>query len=184
MIARKSIVRALIIVALLVLNVSCDQLSKSIIRNRIEEDEQISVVNPYFILMRVENEGAFLSLGDSLPKMARFILLALFPLAVLGFGIGYLFMKKNISRSVLLGFAFVIGGGIGNLYDRIVYGSVTDFMHMDFVIFKTGIFNMADVSIMTGIAIVLIGSFLEKRKGENDPISAPAEIPETRKEPV
>ncbi len=169
MIARKSIIRALIIISILIVNVSCDQLSKSIVRNRIDENEQISVVNPYFTLMRVENEGAFLSLGDSLPKMARFILLALFPLAVLGFGIGYLFMKRNISKSVLLGFAFVIGGGIGNLYDRLVYGSVTDFMHMDFVIFKTGIFNMADVSIMTGIGVVLVGSFLNKKK--DDPAS-------------
>jgi signal peptidase II len=58
-----------------------------------------------------------------------------------------------------------------------VYGSVTDFMHMDFVIFKTGIFNMADVSIMTGIAIVLLGSFLGKQK-DRELVSAPAENPE------
>ncbi len=48
-------------------------------------------------------------------------------------------------------FAFIIGGGIGNLYDRILYGSVTDFLHMDFQLFRTGIFNMADVSIMIGV---------------------------------
>lgn len=174
MMAKKSLFRALVVISILVLNVSCDQISKAMVRNRIDENEQISVVNPYFTLMRVENEGAFLSLGDSLPKMARFILLALFPLAVLGFGIGYLFLKRNISKSVLLGFAFVIGGGMGNLYDRLVYGSVTDFMHMDFVIFKTGIFNMADVSIMTGIAIVLLGSFLGKQK-DRELVSAPAE---------
>lgn len=174
---KKGILRALLIVVTLIVNVGCDQISKAMVRNRIDENEQISVVNPYFTLMRVENEGAFLSLGDSLPKMARFILLALFPLAVLGFGIGYLFLKRNISKSVLLGFAFVIGGGMGNLYDRLVYGSVTDFMHMDFVIFKTGIFNMADVSIMTGIAIVLLGSFLGKQK-DRELVSAPAENPE------
>lgn len=177
MMAKKSLLRALVVISILILNVSCDQISKAMVRNRIDENEQISVVNPYFTLMRVENEGAFLSLGDSLPKMARFILLALFPLAVLGFGIGYLFLKRNISKSVLLGFAFVIGGGMGNLYDRLVYGSVTDFMHMDFVIFKTGIFNMADVSIMTGIAIVLLGSFLGKQK-DRELVSAPAENPE------
>lgn len=161
---RKGILRAIIIFAILALNVSCDQISKSIVRKRIQEDEQISVIDNYVRFMRVENEGAFLSLGDSLPKAVRFILLSLFPLAVLGFGIGYLFMKKNISKPMLLGFAFVIGGGIGNLYDRLVHGSVTDFVHIDFVIFQTGIFNMADVSIMTGVAIVLIGSFLERPK--------------------
>lgn len=161
---RKSILRAIIIIAILAISVGCDQISKNIVRNRINDHEQISVVANYVTLMRVENEGAFLRLGDSLPKAVRFIFLSLFPLAILGFGIGYLFMKRNISRSMLLGFAFVIGGGIGNLYDRLVHGSVTDFLHIDFVIFQTGIFNMADVSIMTGIAIVSIGSFLERPK--------------------
>lgn len=162
----KSILRAVVIFVILALNVSCDQISKSIVRKRIQENEQISVIDNYVSLMRVENEGAFLSLGDSLPRMVRFVLLSLFPLAVLGFGMGYLFMKKNLTKSVLLGFAFVIGGGIGNLYDRLVHGSVTDFVHIDFVIFQTGVFNMADVSIMTGVAIVIIGSFLDRPKPE------------------
>ena len=158
----RRILRGIIVFFILVANIGCDQVSKSIVRDRIGENEQISVVKNYVRLMRVENEGAFLSLGDSLPKVVRFVLLSLFPLAILGFGLGYLFMKRNISKSMLLGFAFVIGGGIGNLYDRLVYGSVTDFMHIDFVIFQTGIFNMADVSIMTGMAIVIIGSFIDK----------------------
>jgi signal peptidase II len=159
---RKSIIRAIAIIVILAVNIGCDQISKSIVRNRIDGHERIAVVENYVTLMRVENEGAFLSLGDSLPRVVRFIFLSLFPLAILGFGIGYLFTRKNLSKSMLLGFAFVIGGGIGNLYDRLVYGSVTDFMHIDFVIFQTGIFNMADVSIMTGMAIVIIGSFMER----------------------
>lgn len=163
---KKNIIRAFIIFSILAINVGCDQISKSIVRKRIQDNEHISVVDNYVMLLRVENKGAFLSLGDSLPKTVRFILLSLFPLAVLGFGIGYLFMKKNITKATLLGFAFVIGGGIGNLYDRLVYGSVTDFVHIDFVIFQTGIFNMADVSIMVGMAIVVIGSFIDRPKPE------------------
>lgn len=163
----KTILRAIIIFTILAINVGCDQISKSIARKRIHKDEQISVVDNYVTLMRVENKGAFLSLGNSLPKMVRFIFLSILPLVILGFGIGYLFTKKNLSKSMLLGFAFVIGGGIGNLYDRLVHGSVTDFMHIDFGIFQTGIFNMADVSIMTGMAIVLIGSFLDRPKEDS-----------------
>lgn len=161
---RKFILRALVIFAVLAINVGCDQISKSIVRKRIGPDEQISVVDNYVRLMRVENEGAFLSLGNSLPRVVRFVLLSLFPLAILGFGMGYLFTKQNLSWYMLLGFGFVIGGGIGNLFDRLVYGSVTDFMHIDFVIFQTGVFNMADVSIMTGMAIVVIGSFINRPK--------------------
>lgn len=161
---KSGVIKVFVIVGILTLNIGCDQISKNIVRNRIGESEQIAVVDNYITLMRVENKGAFLSLGDSLPNIVRFILLSLFPLAVLGFGLGYLFMKNNIPKSTLLGFAFVIGGGIGNLYDRLVHGSVTDFVHIDLVIFQTGIFNMADVSIMMGVAIVVIGSFLERPK--------------------
>ena len=55
----------------------------------------------------------------------------------------------------MIGLSFIIGGGIGNIYDRIVHGSVTDFLHIDLGLFRTGIFNMADVSIMVGMGIVL-----------------------------
>jgi signal peptidase II len=165
----RRIIRTLLIFGILALNISCDQISKNMVRNRIDEDEQISVVDNYVKLMRVENKGAFLSLGDSLPKPIRFILLSLFPLAILGFGLGYLFSKSSLPRLSVLGFAFVIGGGIGNLYDRLVHGSVTDFLHIDFVIFQTGIFNMADVSIMTGIFIVVLGSFINRPKQDPAP---------------
>lgn len=155
--------------AFLAINIGCDQLSKHVVRQQIDTHERISVITHYVTLMKVENEGAFLSLGAALPKTVRFILLSLFPLAVLGFGIGYLFTKTSLTWLSALGFSFVIGGGIGNLYDRLVHGSVTDFLHIDFVIFQTGIFNMADVSIMTGMSMVLIDSFSKKIKPEAIP---------------
>ena len=166
----RRIIRTLLIFAILVVNISCDQISKSIVRNKIDTDEQVSVVDNYVTLMRVENKGAFLSLGNTLPTPIRFILLSVFPLAVLGFGLGYLFFKTNLPKLSVLGFGFVIGGGIGNLYDRLVHGSVTDFLHIDFVIFQTGIFNMADVSIMTGMLIVVIGSFINRPKQDPAPV--------------
>ena len=65
-----------------------------------------------------------------------------------------------------VGIIFCIGGGLGNLYDRIVHGSVTDFLHIKFGSLQTGIFNAADVSIMVGFGLILLDAFL-KRKEEN-----------------
>ena len=65
-------------------------------------------------------------------------------------------------QAMLAGFCFVIGGGIGNVFDRIAYGSVTDFLHVKFGIFQTGIFNVADLSIMTGVVIILLQSILKQ----------------------
>ena len=50
----------------------------------------------------------------------------------------------------------MVGGGIGNIYDRLIHGSVTDFLHLDFGLFQTEIFNMADVSIMVGMLTILV----------------------------
>jgi signal peptidase II len=169
----KRLLRSVILFAILAVNIGCDQLSKHVARQRIGDNERISVVANYVTLMKVENEGAFLSLGTSLPKTVRFILLSLLPLAVLGFGVGYLFTKTSMSWLSAVGFAFVIGGGMGNLYDRLLYGSVTDFLHIDFIIFQTGIFNMADVSIMTGMGMVILDAFHKKVK--HQPLSTAGE---------
>ena len=153
------IVRVILIFVVLAANIGCDQISKSVVRQRVDYYEQISIVKNYLTLTKVENSGAFLSLGSTLPDSVRFILLSVLPLILIGIGLGYLFLKSGLPKATMLGFAFVLGGGIGNIYDRLAYGSVTDFLHIDFVIFQTGIFNMADVSVLTGVLIVFISSF-------------------------
>ncbi|MFN7492455.1 MAG: signal peptidase II [Cyclobacteriaceae bacterium] len=151
----KRIIRTLIIIAVLCCNIGCDQVSKKIVRQTVEYNQQISLVNSFLVLTKVENTGAFLSVGHALPRTARIVLLNLLPLLVLGFALIYLLTKKNLSNRLIVGLCFIIGGGVGNIYDRILYGSVTDFLHMDFILFRTGIFNMADVSILIGTFLVL-----------------------------
>jgi signal peptidase II len=156
--------RALIILAILTLNIGCDQVSKSIVRKDMHDYQVIGFVYNHVTLEKVENTGAFLSLGDTLGGAVKEILLVILPLLALAFGLGYILLKTNINRVKLLGIIFIIGGGIGNLYDRMVHGSVTDFMHIDFIIFQTGVFNVADMSIMAGMFIVLIDAYLKKPK--------------------
>ncbi len=155
----KQILRTLLIVTMLSSNIGCDQISKSIVRQRINYNEQIGLMNNYVTLTRIENTGAFLSLGNSLPQPIRVLLLTILPLCVLGLTLIYLLTKRNLSNLTIVGICFVVGGGFGNIYDRIIYGSVTDFLRIDFLIFQTGIFNMADVSIVTGIFILLLNSY-------------------------
>lgn len=151
-----------ILVFLLLLNIGCDQVSKNIVRNNISEYEHISIIKDRFTLTKVENSGAFLSLGDQMPYIFRLIILSGLPILFLGYGLYFLFFKRNLPLSMQIALCFLIGGGIGNLYDRIVHGSVTDFMHLDFKIFQTGVFNFADISIMIGVGILLIQSLKNK----------------------
>ena len=138
----------------ILVNIGCDQISKNIARKNISYGEVIDVIPEYFVLTKVENTGAFLSLGSTLPETLRIILLSVLPVGVLLL-VTYFLFKHSDQKSQALALAFVVGGGIGNMYDRIVHGSVTDFVHMDFVIFQTGVFNFADLSIMIGAGIIL-----------------------------
>jgi signal peptidase II len=149
---------------ILLSNVGCDQMSKSIVRNSLTHYQKIHLLDSHVMLTRVENTGAFLSLGNTLSSGVKFIVLILIPVVAMGAAMGFLFIQSEVSRSLFLGIGCIIGGGIGNIYDRFIYGAVTDFLHIDFYIFRTGIFNMADVSIMTGVTIILITSVL-KRNG-------------------
>lgn len=159
-------IRNTLLLALVACNLSCDQISKEIARNQIEYGQRINVIEGFFTLTKIENSGAFLSLGQSLPEALRFVILILFPSLLLAYGLYYLLSKRQLSLKVAVGIGFAIGGGIGNLYDRWKYGSVTDFMHMNLGIFQTGIFNFADVSIMVGVGLIFLSSLLEKKQAE------------------
>lgn len=151
------------ILLVLVANIGCDQITKNIVREKVDYYESINLISNYFTLTKVENDGAFLSLGSTLPETIKFILLSGIPLITLAFGVGYMFLRKNISFMSMLALSFAIGGGIGNIYDRIVHGSVTDFLHIDLGFIQTGIFNMADVSLVVGMALFFVQSFFYRR---------------------
>jgi signal peptidase II len=152
----KRIFNIMLILTVLVSNVGCDQVTKAIARNSLGDHQTVSLVNDHLKLMKVENKGAFLSLGSDLPVFLRIVLLNILPLVVLGLAGFYVFTRTNLSRVTTIATCFVIGGGLGNIYDRMVNGSVTDFLHIDFVIFQTGVFNLADVSIMIGAFVIVL----------------------------
>lgn len=155
--------RNVAIVLVLIANIGCDQISKSVIRENVGFYETIHLVQDYVTITYVENTGAFLSIGSTLPGALKVIVLSVIPLIALLFGIIYLLIKKNLTWLSALALSFAIGGGIGNIYDRLIHGSVTDFMHINFGFFQTGIFNMADVSIMIGMFIFLYQSYTRQK---------------------
>jgi signal peptidase II len=151
----KSFLRNLVILIILATNVGCDQVSKSIVRKKIDYNEKISVIDNFITLTKVENTGAFLSLGNHLPRAAYLIIMIILPLIVLGYALYFLFKNSGLPKIFSLGICLIIGGGIGNVFDRILYSSVTDFLHFDFVLFQTGIVNMADISLTAGFFILI-----------------------------
>lgn len=159
--------RNLFIGLLIVFNIAIDQISKVIVRTSMVKGRkgEIDVIGEYFQLIWVENKGAFLGMGSDMNSTLRWIFLLILPTIVLGYVIYYILKTKDLDKLSLTAFCCIVGGGIANVFDRIVFGEVTDFLFIDLGgVFKTGIFNLADLSVTTGMIMLVFANFLTKKK--------------------
>ena len=159
--------RNLFIALLIIFNIVIDQVSKVIVRNTMIEGRggEIDVLDKYFQLIWVENQGAFLGMGSDMNPTLRLIFLLILPALVLIYVIYYIIKTKELDRLSLIAFCCIIGGGIANVFDRITRGEVTDFFFIDLGgVFKTGIFNVADLSVTTGMIMLLFSGVLFNKK--------------------
>jgi signal peptidase II len=106
-----------------------------------------------------ENDGAFLSLGSSLPQKWKMLIfiggVSLFLISAFI----YLIFASGINASAVAAISLVIGGGLSNLLDRIAYnGHVIDFLNLGLGRLRTGIFNVADLAIMLGMLLLVVGN--------------------------
>ncbi len=143
---------ALLVLALL----AVDQWTKHLAIEHLRGSAGYSWLGDGVRLQYAENRGAFLGLGRMLSARARFGLLVLGNAALLGGVLAWLAVSRPARGSVWFGAALLVGGGIGNLIDRVARGGVViDFMNVGLGPVRTGIFNVADMAIMAGIALVM-----------------------------
>jgi signal peptidase II len=137
--------------------VGCDQASKQLVRSHIDLGASQSFLGDTLRLTHAENPGAFLGAGATLPPMVRAaIFQGVVGLVVLGLLAAAVFMRGlDTWRAVAL--TLLAASGLGNLIDRLAHdGLVTDFLNMGIGPVRTGIFNVADMVGMVGIAIFLL----------------------------
>ena len=155
--------RTLLILVLVILNIGLDQFSKFQVRERVVPGSRTEIIGKQLQLMNVENSGAFLSMGSDSNPTVKLIFLLIVPSIVLGLVLYYVITDKTLDKKSIIGFSCIAGGGIANVYDRLLYGSVTDFLYMDFGgVFKTGVFNIADMSVTSGMILLLMSSFIKR----------------------
>ena len=155
--------RTLLILVLVILNIGLDQFSKFQVRERVVPGSRTEIIGKQLQLMNVENSGAFLSMGSDSNPTVKLIFLLIVPVIVLGIVLYYVITDKTLDKKSIIGFSCIAGGGIANVYDRLLYGSVTDFLYMDFGgVFKTGVFNTADMSVTSGMILLLMSSFIKR----------------------
>lgn len=149
-------------VALIVLVL--DQISKKIVSGGMEVGEQISVIGEFFKIHLYKNNGAAFSM---LPNQRLFFIVI--TIAVVIGIIGYIQRKRNSGRTLLmLALGLILGGAIGNLVDRALYGEVVDFFKLTFGSYIFPIFNIADIGITIGVVLILLDTILDVKKGNNN----------------
>lgn len=144
------------ILFIILFTIGCDQVTKELTRQHIAPSSYNTIIGDYLILTNVENTGAMLGFGQGFSPIAKRIFFQGLPLVVLIILLYRIVTKPNLSQLFLLAFSLVIGGGLGNLIDRIAQGSVTDFFQLRLGFLKTGIFNVADIAVTVGVIILAL----------------------------
>ena len=138
----------IIIVAL----VTVDQVTKLMAVRLIGPGGSVDVIPNIFRFTYVENRGAAFGMLDS----HRWVFMVISTLAIIGLLI-YLFKFAGSNKLLHTGLALVIGGGIGNMIDRVAYGYVVDFL--DFCAFPNvwiWVFNVADACVCIGVGLIAL----------------------------
>ncbi len=113
-------------------------------------------VAPFLDLVMAWNPGISYSLLSAETPEGRFALLALSLAATALLGV---WLWRAPDRLTTVGLGLVVGGALGNAYDRFAYGAVADFFHFHLGGFHWYIFNLADVAIVAGVGLLLYESF-------------------------
>ena len=139
--------------------VGCDQVTKGVVRARLVLGEGQSFLGDTVRLTHAENSGAFLNLGESLPDEIRS---AIFIVGVGLISLGALlaaFFVRGLGQWQVAALSLIASGGIGNWIDRLTNdGRVTDFLNVGIGSLRTGIFNVADMVLLAGVALFLLSS--------------------------
>jgi signal peptidase II len=132
-----------------------DQAVKFVIRSRFDPRDMVVVIKSFFHIVYVRNTGMLFGLGDS-SFLMRYHVHTILAIATLVFIIVIVRGYPPTAKWIHLGFALVIGGALGNLYDRLVLGYVVDFLEFKLYWFWWPAFNVADAAITVGIAMMAV----------------------------
>ncbi len=140
--------------------ITADQISKSLVKSTMTLYDVIPVIPGFFQLNYITNKG--MAFGINLPVGISFF--SGISLIIICFLVWILWCERKNNLLMRISLASILGGAIGNLIDRILFGKVIDFF--DFMVgdFHWYIFNIADSAVTVGIILMLFYSFLFKPK--------------------
>lgn len=141
-----------------------DQITKLWIMTSFALHEQQNIIPGFFNLVYVTNTGAafgFLAGSKNLLRQTFFVAVAILALIVIVFAYGHL---KKQGRIFVYGLGLIAGGAVGNLIDRLRFGSVVDFLDFYLGSYHWPAFNAADSAITIGVGLFLLGTLVQHKE--------------------
>ena len=142
----------ILVIAVLVL----DRWSKATIQSRFELNESATVIDGFFNITYVRNTGVAFGIFSSISSPAKTLLLSVFTVFAVVIVIAYSVRNPAGHRLLQVALALILGGALGNLYDRLFYGYVVDFLEFYVRTYHWPSFNVADSAITIGVALLAL----------------------------
>jgi signal peptidase II len=166
---KDNLFRKLIPFVLTIAVLALDQVTKAIVVGQLKLFESKEILGDFFRLTHVRNTAIAFSIGKDLPPEIRQILFIIFPLILVAAVLIFYFVPKNNNQLQRWCLAGIVGGGLGNLADRLLRPEgVVDFLDFKFFgIFgweRWPTFNIADSAVVVMAIILFISLFFEEKK--------------------
>lgn len=149
-------------IVILVMVVAVDLLSKFFFQTNLALGESMPVINGFFQFTYATNTGAAWSILEG--KMIFFYIITAIMCVFL---VGYLIKNKKAKPIERLAVLFMLGGALGNFYDRLVFKYVRDFLDFNLFGYDFPIFNLADSFLFIGVALLFVTWFLLEKRENN-----------------
>jgi signal peptidase II len=133
-----------------------DRLTKSIIEASLTSYDVHTVIPGFFDIVHSQNRGVAFGLMNDSHSTWRTLVLVVFSAGALLLVAGMLWRAARLDRWTTTGLALVLGGAAGNLFDRLMWGRVTDFLEFYIGSFHWPTFNVADSCIVIGSGLLIL----------------------------
>jgi signal peptidase II len=133
-----------------------DRITKWAIAQTISLEDAVNIIPGFFRLTHLENTGAAFSLFADSPSPFRTTLLIAFSVAALAVVSVLLWKDRSVFHSGTLALSLILGGAVGNLWDRVSDGKVTDFLDFYIGAHHWPPFNVADSAIVVGALLLFL----------------------------
>lgn len=139
-----------------------DQLIKLVVTKNMDLNQEITIISNFFSIYYLKNTGAAFSILDS--KTLFLIIVSIICLLILK---NYIKNLKNITSLTIISLGIMLGGIIGNLFDRLLYKAVIDYLSFNIFGYSFPVFNLADIGITIGTLLLVVEMLITEQKNKS-----------------